>query len=400
MGDRSYSETETTTRTEETSRNDRRGMKYWMSGKKNKSVVMAVVVVVIVIIVILVVWCFLRNRNGGERGRGLVTPTGLTATTKALTTTLTWNAVPGANHYNIYVSTSSGITKSSFGTKVRSEATTASLNLQPGTYFFAVSAVDERLVGRDPESALSAEVSTKTPNCPNSNLATPTALKVTAIGGGQVEVEWPGVVDAAGYNVYRAQGRTVTTTDYDQLFRAESTELTFKDLPAGSTQSFAVTALDACNVETRPTAAMTVTVDAAEAAMPEITSIVPGATNIHVTWSEVQDATSYVAYIKKGSTVGKNHYDATKTVSATQFAINFTSLAPNTAYAIAIAANSDNGEGQPSMVATSTTAASGLSAKQDDGTSRKGSKGGSGGRASVGPGVAAGRAVPQATRGQ
>lgn len=340
----------------------------WMN---RKTLVIVVVIVVIAIVVFFVIWWITKR---AQCNAALPAPTGLTAVTKGLVTTLTWNAVPNAQAYNIYIATSSGVTTNATKVRVDGPQTTISLTLKPGTYFFAVSAVTFRaLSDKDKddsrESPLSNEASTKTPNCPNSNLSAPTTLNAEVLGSGQVELEWPGVLDAAAYNVYRAQGRPVTTKDYDQLYRSDSTEVVFTELNPNTKQSFLVTTLDACNTESAPSASVTVTVDCATPDAPEITSVTPAATTITLKWGGVTDATSYTAYIKKGTSVSSQDNDAFHRLDASLQSVTFTGLHVGTTYAVGVSASNDCGESKLNVAATTTTSTAAKGTKADNNAS-------------------------------
>ena len=325
----------------------------------NRMMIIVVVVIVIIIIVGIAMWmCFSSKRKDG-----VVAPTGLTATTKNSTITLNWNAVPGASGYNVYISTASGVTQSNFGTKIKVNTNTASLNLSPATYFFAVSTL--KMCGMtEKESGLSNEVSATTPMCPNTNLVPPSSLNIEDIGGGQIELEWPGVLEASAYNVYRAQGRPVSMSDFDQVFKSEATELLFTGLQSGSQQSFIVTTLDSCGKETGPSVMVTITVDCAGPAMPEITNSNAGANTITVSWGAVDGAAQYVAYVKKGSSVSKNSYDDRQVLTSALLSFTFTNLFPGTTYALGISASNACDESLPNILVTNTAPSSASTMKQ------------------------------------
>jgi fibronectin type 3 domain-containing protein len=319
--------------------------------RKRRNTTIIVVVVVVVIVVIVIIWWACWSRKG--RRSEVPAPTGLTATTSNSTITLNWNAVPGATDYNVYVSNSAGCKHDRFNAKVRVQTNTATLNLPPGTYYFAVSAI--KICGQqESESALSNEVSATTPTCPGSNLAVPDVLDAESLGGGQVELEWPGVLDASSYNVYRAQGRPVTTSDYDQVFNSDSTEVLFTGLASGTSQSFIVTSVDACGNETGPSPQVTVTVDCASPPLPEITNVTPTTTSINVQWSALDGVTGYVVYLNTGSSVGPSNYAVRTVVASSIQSFTFNSLTPSTAYVVGVSATNACGEGSLNVAATNT----------------------------------------------
>jgi Fibronectin type III domain len=319
--------------------------------RRRRNTTIIVVVVVVVIVVILIIWwtCWARRDRRAE----VPAPTGLTAATSNSTITLNWNAVAGATDYNIYISNSAGCKQDRFNAKVRVTTNTATLNLPPGTYYFAVSAL--KVCGQqESESPLSNEVSATTPTCPGSNLAVPDVLDAESLGGGQVELEWPGVLDASSYNVYRAQGRPVTTSDYDQVFNSDSTEVLFTGLASGTSQSFIVTSVDACGNETTASPQVTVTVDCSPPPLPEITNVTPTTTSINVQWSALDDVTGYVVYLNTGSSVGPSNYLLRSAVATSIQSFTFNSLTPSTAYVVGVSATNTCGEGTLNVAATNT----------------------------------------------
>jgi hypothetical protein len=335
-------------------REDGDGKREWRMRKRAYAqrrilVIVAIVIVIIIVVGIAIWWWF-----SGRVGSSLPAPTNLSASVSSLTVTLNWSAVTGASSYVLYISKSAGVTESIFGTKVRFTTNSGSVNLAAGTYFFAVAAARDR-EGDFGLSGLSNEVTATTPECPASTLVPPTALNAEDIGDGQIELEWPGVLDAASYVVYRAQGRPVSTTDFDQSFQSTSTELLFTNLASGTQQSFIVTTVDDCGAQTNPSPMVTVTVDCAAPDAPEITSALPALNTIKVTWSPSSGATSYVAYLKAGSSVGKNNFDVRQVVASSLSAFTFTALSGATNYAIGISAANDCGEGNLDVIAVLTT---------------------------------------------
>lgn len=120
------------------------------------------------------VWSFTTSSTGGG---GLPSaPTGVTATAGNNQVIIGWSSVTGGTSYNIYRSTSSGVTKSS--TKMASNATGTSYTdttaANGNTYYYAVTAVNSSV-----ESALSIEVSAK----PSATNTVPLITKVDPTSG-------------------------------------------------------------------------------------------------------------------------------------------------------------------------------------------------------------------------
>ena len=165
-------------------------------------------------------------------------PTTVTAVGGATQATISWPAVTGAASYNLYWSTTTGVTKTS-GTKV---AAVTSPYIKTGlaagtTYYFIVSASNS--VG---ESAASAQVTATTNAATVVAPAAPTGVK--AIGGAkQVSISWAAVSGATSYNVYSATATGVTKANGAKTVSAANPYLQ-TGLLEGTTYYYIVTALN------------------------------------------------------------------------------------------------------------------------------------------------------------
>ena len=129
-------------------------------------------------------------------------PTGLTAAAGNAKTTITWTSVSGATGYNLYWSTTSGVTPAT-GTKisgVTSPYTHTGLT-NSTNYYYVLTAVN---VGG--ESVASNQVSAK-PEVPIAGA--PTGLTATA-GNAKTTISWTSVSGATGYNLYWSTASGVT----------------------------------------------------------------------------------------------------------------------------------------------------------------------------------------------
>ena len=147
----------------------------------------------IAIIVVIIIGC-------GDRD--VPVPAGVTATPGNGQITLAWTAVKDATSYNIYWSTTSGVTTAN-GTKITGATSPyVQLGLINGiTYYYAVTAVN-----KDGESTPSPQVS--------ATLALPEPTEVTATpGNGQVTIAWTAVPGATFYDIYWSTTPGVTTAN-------------------------------------------------------------------------------------------------------------------------------------------------------------------------------------------
>ncbi|MCS4184938.1 fibronectin type III domain-containing protein [Salinibacter ruber] len=142
--------------------------------------------------------------DGGGGGTGLsapAMPSGLEATPQDGTVQLGWDAVDGADTYNVYRSTSSGVDVSSSALDTGIDQTSYTDDTaENGTeYFYVVTAV----ASEDGESAES-DASGEAEAIP---FAAPSGLEGTSRDS-EVALSWDGAAGADTYNVYRSTSST------------------------------------------------------------------------------------------------------------------------------------------------------------------------------------------------
>ena len=183
-------------------------------------------------------------------------PTGVSATGGDSQISVSWPAITGANSYNLYWSTSSGVTIST-GTRiagVSSPFVHTGLNAST-TYFYIVTAVNGA-----GESSPSVQASATT-NAPAATVpAAPTG--VSASGGAQrVTLSWTAVSGATSYNVYWSNTAGVTTATGTKVSAATSPYVQ-TGLADGRAYFFIVTAVNAIG-ESAASGEVTATTNAA-----------------------------------------------------------------------------------------------------------------------------------------
>ncbi len=121
-------------------------------------------------------------------------PTGVNAAAGDGQVIISWNSVSGATSYNLYWSTSPGVSKASYTEKIANVTTpfTHSGRINGTTYYYVVTAVNNY-----GESGESTQVSA-TPGQPP---PPPTGVSAKA-GNKQVTISWNGVAGATSYNLY------------------------------------------------------------------------------------------------------------------------------------------------------------------------------------------------------
>lgn len=149
---------------------------------------------------------------------------------------ISWNSVTGATGYNIYWSTSSGVTKQT-GTRIAGASNPHSLGgLTNGTsYYFIVSAGNAY-----GESTASAEVSAIPQIAPPGQV---TGLNVSPLVQG-VQLSWNAVSGADSYNLYWSTS-TGVTPQTGTLIAAITSPYAVSSLTAGTDHYFVVTAANA-----------------------------------------------------------------------------------------------------------------------------------------------------------
>jgi fibronectin type 3 domain-containing protein len=275
-------------------------------------------------------------------------PTGLSATGGAKQATLTWAPVSGAVSYNLYWSTSTGVTPGN-GTRVAAVSSPYVLtNLAAGTsYYFVVTAVNA--VG---ESAASAQATAATNAAAPAVPAAPTGL--SAVGGSkQVTVSWPAVAGATSYNLYWSTTSGVTTTTGTKITGAASPYLQ-SGLAAGTSYYYVVTAVNSSGESAASAQSSAATAAPAPVlpAAPTGVTATGGSNQLTISWSPVSGATSYNLYYSTAAGVTVATGTKVAGVSSTYL---LTGLAASTPYYVIVSAVNAAGEGTASPQATATT---------------------------------------------
>lgn len=183
-------------------------------------------------------------------------PTGLAATGGANQVSLSWNAAAGAASYNLYWSTTSGVTPSNgtMITGVTSPYVHTGRNAGT-TYYYIVTAVNG--VG---ESTPSAQAGATTNAPPPAVPAAPTGVAATG-GAKQITVSWGNVSGASSYNVYWSTSSGVSPSAGTAVTGVTS-PFTQTGLADGTTYYYVVTALNGVG-ESLPSAQVSATTSAA-----------------------------------------------------------------------------------------------------------------------------------------
>lgn len=280
--------------------------------------------------------------GGGGGGSAPAVPAGVTATPGNTQVAVSWNAVSGATSYNIYFSTTPGVTKAN-GTKfanVISPFTHNSLT-NSTAYYYVVTAVNGYGESGDSSEVTATPLITLTlpPTAPAGVTASP--------GNGLNTIAWSPVALTSSYNIYWSNTTGVTKSNGAKIAGVTSPH-THNGLANGTPYYYVVTAVNP-NGESPDSSQVTATPQAnMPPSAPTGVTAIPGNKQVIVSWSPVTGATSYNIYwsITPGVTKATGIKIAGVTSPYTQ-----TGLATGTPYYYVVTAVNLNGEGVESLPA-------------------------------------------------
>ena len=211
-------------------------------------------------------------------------PTAVSASAATGEATVIWSPIGGATSYNIYWSTSPGVTIAS-GTRIQAVTSphTHTALVNGTTYYYVVTGLNS--VGSGAESAESAEASAMP-------LAAPTGVTASAASA-QVTVSWSPVTGASSYDIHFSTSPGVTVGTGTLISGATSPH-THTALVDGTTYYYVVTGANGIGGGGR--SAESAEVSAMPLAPPTGISAAAATGEVTVTWSPVAGAASYNLY--------------------------------------------------------------------------------------------------------
>jgi len=283
--------------------------------------------------------------GSGGSGSSPATPTGVIASPGNNEVVINWNSVSGATSYNIYWSTTTGVTTAN-GTKIVGVTSPyIHTGLTNGTtYYYIVTAVNSY-----GESAPSAQVSATPSGSGGSGTSPATPTGVTAAspygGGGEIDVSWNGVSDAAYYNVYYSTTPGTEKTNGIKISDVTGTQTYVYPLTNGTTYYFVVTAVNGYG---ESAASAEVSAIAGSPSPPyTITASSDCSGNVTVNWSDFDPSiTSYNLYYS--TTSGAEQISGLTIFGVTNTSTTITGLTKGSTYYFVVTAVNSYGEGAPS----------------------------------------------------
>ncbi len=270
--------------------------------------------------------------DDGGGGTGLsapAVPSGLEATPQDGTVQLGWDAVDGADTYNVYRSTSSGVdgSGSPLDTGIDQSSYTDGTAENGTEYFYAVTAVASE-DGETAESGASEEASAAL-------LASPSGLSATP-GDGTTQLSWEAAGGADTYNVYRSTSSGVDASSDPLGNGISSTEYADETAENGTEYFYVVTAVSSSGGESDPSGEA----EAIPFAAPSGLEGTSRNSEVTLSWDEAAGADTYNVYRSTSSTdgaegeplatgVAETSYADTTAENGTKYYYRVTSVNPN-----------------------------------------------------------------------
>jgi fibronectin type 3 domain-containing protein len=268
-------------------------------------------------------------------------PTNVTASPNNQQVTLNWTPVFGADTYNVYYSTSPGVTTAN-GTKVSglTSPTFTLTGLTNGvTYYFIVTSVN---TGGE-SIAASGSVSAIPQLLPPANLA-------AAPGNAKVALSWTAALGAASYNIYYSTTTGVTTANGTKIGGVAAISFNHTGLTNDATYYYIVTSVLGAQ-ESVPTSQVSATPEAPPPAPAGLTAI-SGKGMVGLTWAPANHATSYNIYYS--TTAGVTPANGTRVVIPAGTSFTVTGLTNQTPYYFIVTGLDVGGESAASNQVTAT----------------------------------------------
>lgn len=205
---------------------------------------------------------------------------------------LSWDAVSGADSYQLYRSISSPVTTSDNlvhdGTATSVVDTDSGSGLAAGTtYYYAVRATN--VAG---SSAISTTIAGNTSAAATSAPSAPATISVSDAGADFITVTWASASGASSYTLYRSTSSPVGTSD-TEVYSGAMTEFTDTGLASGTTYYYAVAASNSAGASGLSPEASETPAAPAAATPTNVTISGVSDTEVTISWDAVSDALEY-----------------------------------------------------------------------------------------------------------
>jgi fibronectin type 3 domain-containing protein len=239
---------------------------------------------------------------------------------------LTWDAVGGANGYNVYRSDSENGTYTRVNHSTISGAGYTDTGLDPLTeYYYKVSATAFEL-----EGILSSSVSCTTLKPAPSN------VQLTSVTDGSINFTWDAINDASGYNIYRSSS---VDGIYTRINSSMITQVSYADTGLSSNTNYHY-----------KVSAVTDDIESAQSSVLSVATLLPVPENLRITvvtdisvslaWNTVTGASGYNVYRSESE---DGIYTKINSLLITAVSYTDTGVSPETNYYYNICAVSSEG---------------------------------------------------------
>jgi fibronectin type 3 domain-containing protein len=276
-------------------------------------------------------------------------PTNVTATRlSANNVSVTWNAVSGATHYEVYWAYTASGEYTLDGTPTSASFTSTDWGADESGCFKV------KAVNSAGSSGYSSIAFFGAYSSGSSAPSIPTGVTATAASSSSITVSWSAVSGATGYYVYRA---TSSSGSYSYRGASTSTSYTGTGLPANTTYYYKVSAYNDSGESGQSSYAYATTLSptpSIPSAPTNVTATTASSSSITVSWSAVSGATIYYVYWATSSSGPYSSYAGYS--ESTSFI--HTGLSANTTYYYKVLAYNSYGASEQSSYAYATTSSS------------------------------------------
>jgi subtilase family serine protease len=225
--------------------------------------------------------------------QGLTAPSLAVSAVSSTVAQLSWNAVSGAQGYNVYqvVNGQNDLLESVSSTTTSVQIT----GLTPGaTESFMVQAFNNN---DSPPTANSSVVSVTMPAPPAPTLTAP-QVTATAVSSTVAQLSWNAVSGAQGYSIYQVvNGQNVLLGNVS----SSTTSVDVTGLTPGATESFVVAAFNSTSVADSAVVSVTMPSPAqTNVTAPQVTATAASPTSVNLSWNAEPQATGFNIYWSNG----------------------------------------------------------------------------------------------------